>query len=158
VHGANRDDVGDYRPGMRAAEELGVRAPLLEAGLGKADIRAISRELGLPTWNRPVMACLASRVPYGTALSAEVLARVDAAETWLRAHVALAQLRVRDHFPVARIEVPAEDIARLAQPGVREEIAARLRELGYRYVTLDLEGFRSGSLNEGLGFLPFIHG
>jgi uncharacterized protein len=150
LHGANRDDIGDYRPGMRAAEELGVRAPLLEAGFSKAEVRALSRQMGLPTWDHPVLACLASRIPYGTALSSEGLARVDAAESWLRAHLALSQVRVRDHFPVARIEVPAEEIARLAQPGVREQIAGRLRELGYRYVSLDLEGFRSGSMNEVL--------
>jgi uncharacterized protein len=150
LHGANVDDTGDYRPGMRAAEELGVRAPLLEAGLAKSDVRALSRQLGLPTWDHPTLACLASRVPYGTPLSAEVLARVDAAESWLRTHLGLAQLRVRDHFPVARLEVPAGDIARLAQPGVREEITAYLRGLGYRYVALDLAGFRSGSLNEAL--------
>jgi uncharacterized protein len=135
---------------MRAAEELGVRAPLLEAGLSKADVRALSREMGLPTWDRPAMACLASRVPYGTALSREALDRIDAAESWLRAHLGLVQLRVRDHFPVARLEVLAADIARLVQPRVREEIVAHLRELGYQYVTLDLAGFRSGSLNETL--------
>jgi uncharacterized protein len=150
LHGANVDDTGDFRPGMRAAEELGVRAPLLEAGLSKSEVRTLSREMGLPTWDHPAMACLASRVPYGTVLSAEVLARIEAAESWLRAHLGLAQLRVRDHFPVARLEVPAGDIARLAQPGVREEIAAHLHELGYQYVTLDLAGFRSGSLNETL--------
>jgi len=150
LHGANVDDTGDYRPGMRAAEELGVRAPLLEAGFAKADVRTLSREMGLPTWDRPALACLASRVPYGTPLSVEVLARIDAAEGWLRARLGVAQLRVRDHFPLARLEVPVADIARLAQPGVREEIAAHLRDLGYQYVTLDLEGFRSGSLNETL--------
>lgn len=150
LHGANQDDVGDYRPGMRAAEELGVRAPLLEAGFSKAEVRALSREMGLPTWNHPVLACLASRIPYGTALTTEALARVDAAESWLRSQFGLLQVRVRDHFPLARIEVPAEEIARLAQAGVREEIAGRLRQLGYRYVTLDLEGFRSGSMNEVL--------
>ncbi|MBN1956464.1 MAG: ATP-dependent sacrificial sulfur transferase LarE [Anaerolineae bacterium] len=150
LHGANVDDIGDHRPGMRAAEELGVRAPLLEAGLSKSDVRALSREMSLPTWDNPAQACLASRVPYGTALSSEALARIDAAESWLRAHLGLAQLRVREHFPVARLEVPADDIARLARPEVREDITVHLRELGYRYVTLDLEGFRSGSLNEAL--------
>lgn len=150
LHGANLDDSGDYRPGMRAAEELGVRAPLLEVGLFKSDVRALSRKMALPTWNHPAMACLASRIPYGTALSPEALARIEAAETWLRARLHLAQLRVRDHFPMARLEVPADDVARLAQPGVREEIAAHLRGLGYQYVALDLEGFRSGSLNAEL--------
>jgi uncharacterized protein len=147
VHGANVDDLGDYRPGLRAAEELGVRAPLLEAGLTKADIRELSRQLGLPTADLPAMACLASRIPYGTPLTAEALARVDAAEEYLRREWGLRQLRVRDHFPLARLEVPEDDIPRLAALPARREIARRLRELGYRYVTLDLEGFRSGSLN-----------
>jgi uncharacterized protein len=148
VHGANLDDTGDYRPGMRAAEEMGVRAPLLEAGFTKADVRALSRQMGLPTWDLPSMACLASRVPYGIPLTAEALTRVDAAESALRERFALRQLRVRDHFPLARIEVPEGEIARLSQPDVREGIVWRLRELGYLYVTLDLQGFRSGSLNE----------
>ena len=148
VHGANLDDTGDYRPGMRAAEEMDVRAPLLEAGFTKADVRALSRQMGLPTWDLPSMACLASRVPYGIPLTAEALTRVDAAESALRERFALRQLRVRDHFPLARIEVPEGEIARLSQPDVREGIVWRLRELGYLYVTLDLQGFRSGSLNE----------
>ncbi len=147
VHGANADDLQDYRPGMRAAEELGVRAPLLEAGLTKAEIRELSRQLGLPTADLPSMACLASRIPYGVPLTAEALARVDAAEEFLRREWGLRQVRVRDHFPLARLEVPEEDIPRLAALSARREVARRLRELGYRYVTLDLEGFRSGSLN-----------
>ncbi len=147
VHGANADDLGDYRPGLRAAEELGVRAPLLEAGLTKAEIRDLSRRMGLPTADLPSMACLASRVPYGTPLTAEALARIDAAESYLRREWGLAQVRVRDHFPLARLEVPEEEIPRLAQPDARRTIAHHLRSLGYRYVTLDLEGFRSGSLN-----------
>ena len=147
VHGANADDLQDYRPGMRAAEELGVRAPLLEAGLTKAEIRELSRQLGLPTADLPSMACLASRIPYGVPLTAEALARVDAAEEFLRREWGLHQVRVRDHFPLARLEVPEEDIPRLAALSARREVARRLRELGYRYVTLDLEGFRSGSLN-----------
>ncbi|MGB9870965.1 MAG: ATP-dependent sacrificial sulfur transferase LarE [Anaerolineae bacterium] len=147
VHGANVDDLGDYRPGLRAAEELGVRAPLLEAGLTKADIRELSRQMGLSTADLPSMACLASRIPYGTPLTPEALARVDAAEEVLRREWGLRQVRVRDHFPLARLEVPEDDIPRLAAPPARQEIVRRLRELGYRYVTLDLEGFRSGSLN-----------
>ena len=149
VHGANMDDVGDYRPGALAAEELGVRAPLQEAGFTKADVRALSRAMGLPTWDLPSMACLASRVPYETPLNADVLARIDAAEGFLRERFALRQLRVRDHFPLARIEVPAqEDLERLVQWDAREAIVSRLQALGYRYVTLDLQGFRSGSMNE----------
>ncbi len=147
VHGAHADDVGDYRPGLRAAEELGVRAPLLEAGLTQAEIRALSRQLGLPTADLPSMACLASRIPYGIPLTSEALARVDAAEEVLRREWGLRQVRVRDHFPLARLEVLEDDIPRLAAPSARREVVRRLQELGYRYVTLDLEGFRSGSLN-----------
>ncbi len=150
VHGANADDLGDHRPGLRAAAELGVRAPLHEAGLTKADVRALSRQLGLPTWDLPAMACLASRVPYGTALTAAALARVEAAEAFLRERFALRELRVRDHFPVARLELPEPEIARLIEPAARAAISARLRELGYAYVALDLQGYRSGSLNEVL--------
>jgi uncharacterized protein len=150
VHGANLDDTADYRPGMRAAKELGVRAPLMEAGLSKADVRALSRQMDLPTWDLPSMACLASRVPYDVPLTAESLTRVEAAESVLRERFGLRQLRVRDHFPLARIEVLEKDIARLAQPDARQEILNRLQAQGYRYVTLDLRGFRSGSLNETL--------
>jgi uncharacterized protein len=148
VHGVNVDDAGDVRPGQRAADELGARAPLLEADLTKADVRALSRQVGLPTWDLPSMACLASRVPYGTPLTAETLERIEAAESFLRDRFHLRQLRVRDHWPVARIEATAEDVARLAAPDARLEIVSRLRELGYRHVTLDLEGFRSGSMND----------
>jgi uncharacterized protein len=148
LHGENADDAGDYRPGSRAARELEVRAPLLEAGLTKAGIRALSRARGLPTWDSPANACLASRFPYGTRLTAEGLARVEAAEEALRRLWGLAQLRVRDHWPVARLEVPAAEIARLAQPAARGPAVEALHALGYRYVTLDLEGYRMGSLNE----------
>ena len=148
VHGANVDDLSDHRPGMRAAEELGVRAPLLEAGLGKQDIRTISRQRGLPTWDRPSLACLASRFPYGTPLTAEGLRRVEAAEDFLRRELALRQVRVRDHFPVARIEVEAADLPRLVEEDNRQRVVTHLRELGYLYVTLDLRGYHSGSMNE----------
>jgi uncharacterized protein len=150
LHGENADDVGDYRPGSRAAEELGIRAPLREAGLTKAEVRALSRERGLPTWDKPANACLASRFPYGTPLTAEGLARVEAAEEALRHAWGLRQLRVRDHFPVARLEVPPEEITRLAQPEARAVAVEQLRALGYRYVTLDLVGYRMGSLNDEL--------
>ena len=150
VHGANVRDKGDFRPGTRATVEAGPRAPLQEAGLTKQDIRALSHELGLPTWDEPSMACLASRFPYGTQLTAEGLARVDAAENFLRQAFGLRQLRVRDHEPMARIEVPAEDILSLVRPDARSRIVARFMELGYTYVTIDLAGFRSGSLNEVL--------
>jgi uncharacterized protein len=150
VHGANVDDQDDHRPGMRAAAELGVRAPLLEAGFAKRDVHVLSREMRLPTWDLPSMACLASRIPYGTPLTVEALERVDAAESLLRQEFSLRQVRVRDHFPLARIEVPDTDIGRLSQPDVRVEAAGHLEALGYRYVTLDLRGFRSGSMNETL--------
>jgi len=150
VHGENADDAGDYRPGSRAAEELGVRAPLREARLTKADVRALSKERGLPTWDRPSNACLASRFPYGTRLTIEGLARVEAAEEAVRKLWGLRQLRVRDHFPVARIEAPPEEIERLAQPETRAAAVSKLRALGYRYVTIDLEGYRMGSLNDDL--------
>ena len=151
VHGANSDDVGDYRPGMRAAEEVGARAPLLEAGFSKADVRELSRQMGLPTWDQPSMACLASRVPYGTPLSEESMARIEAAEDTLRKLLGVRQLRVRDHFPLARIEVLADDIARVVASGIRERIVDELKSLGYGYVSLDLGGFRSGSMNEVIG-------
>ncbi len=147
VDGSNSDDLGDHRPGMRAAAELKVRSPLMEAGLTKADIRAISRALGLPTWDKPSLACLASRFPYGRAITAEELRQVDQAETFLR-DLGLGQLRVRHHRDTARIEVRPEDFPVLLSN--REKIVTRLRELGYVYVTLDLAGYRSGSLNEVL--------
>jgi uncharacterized protein len=135
---------------MQAAEELGVRAPLLEVGLTKADVRTLSREMGLPTWDLPAAACLASRIPYDTPLTPEALERVEAAEAVLRQRFALRQLRVRDHFPVARIEVPAGDIGRLSRADARADVVEALQALGYRYVTIDLQGFRSGSMNETL--------
>ncbi len=150
AHGANADDAGDYRPGNRAAQELGVRAPLLEAGLSKAEIRQLAREKGLPTWNRPAQACLATRFPYGTPLTAESLHRVEAAEAFLCDDFALESFRVRDHYPVARLEIAPADWPRLLAEDARARIVARLRELGYVYVTLDLTGFRSGSMNDVL--------
>jgi uncharacterized protein len=150
LHGENADDRADYRPGSRAAQELGVRAPLREAGLTKAEIRSLSRQRGLPSWNSPANACLATRFPYGTRLTAAGLARVEAAEEALREMGDLSQLRVRDHYPVARIEVPPIEIARLACPEVRTGAVHKLQALGYRYVTLDLQGYRMGSLNIGL--------
>jgi len=147
--GANRDDQGDFRPGIRAADELGVRHPLLEAGLGKDAVRALARSLGLPNWERPAMACLSSRFPYGEPITGEKLVRVGEAERYLR-RLGLEGLRVRHHGPLARIEVPAHEIARLAEPPTREAVVAELKRLGFTYVTLDLEGFRSGSMNEVL--------
>ncbi len=150
VHGANVDDQSDFRPGARAAQEAGAKAPLQEAGLGKDEIRALSREMGLPTWDAPSMACLASRFPYHTPLSAAGLARVDAAENFLRRAFGLRQLRVRDHWPVARIEALETDMDRIMSGGARAQIVAHFKELGYVYIALDMAGFRSGSLNEVL--------
>jgi uncharacterized protein len=149
VDGTNLDDIGDHRPGMGAAHQLGVRSPLREAGLRKADIRALSRHLGLPTWDKPAAACLASRIPYNTRITAQMLRQVDAAEQSL-IDLGFRQVRVRHHGPVARIEVPPDDILRLAQPDVRQAVAQALKDLGYRYVTLDLMGYQTGSLNAGL--------
>jgi uncharacterized protein len=147
VSGANADDAGDFRPGLQAGRELGVRNPLMEAGLTKADIRQASRALELPTWDKPAMACLASRIPYGQKITAEDLHRVEQAENAIK-DLGFAQVRVRDHQGVARIEVPSSELERILS--IRQEIVARLRKIGYIYVSLDLLGFRSGSMNEGL--------
>ncbi|MGD8792261.1 MAG: ATP-dependent sacrificial sulfur transferase LarE [Anaerolineae bacterium] len=155
VHGENADDAADYRPGSRAAQELGVRAPLREAGLTKAQVRTLARARGLPNWDRPANACLASRFPYGTRLTTESLARVESAEKALRQAWNLRQLRVRDHFPIARIEVPPAAIEKLAQPGSRALAVDALKNLGYRYITLDLTGYRMGSLNDELEQINF---
>jgi pyridinium-3,5-biscarboxylic acid mononucleotide sulfurtransferase len=147
--GTNLDDTGDFRPGQRAAREHGVRAPLLEAALTKAEIRALSRKRQLPTHDKPASACLASRIAYGIEVTPQRLDRVARAETHLRA-LGLRELRVRDHGDLARIEVPGDDLARLADPDTRAGIVAFLKELGFHHVTLDLEGFRSGSMNDAL--------
>jgi len=145
--GSNADDAGDYRPGRKAGEELAVSSPLLEAGLTKMEIREISREWGLPTWKKPSFACLSSRFPYGTAITSGALTRIEKAEDYLKS-LGLAQLRVRHHDPIARIEVDPESFSLLLDPEVRRGLIERFRELGYSYVTLDLEGYRTGSLNE----------
>lgn len=150
VHGANLDDRGDHRPGARAAEEMGARAPLDEVGLTKAEIRELSRRRGLPTWDLPSQACLASRVPYDTPLTAQALQRIQAAEDHIRARFGLQALRVRDHFPVARIEVPPAVWPAILADDARAELVAEFRRLGYAYVTLDLAGLRSGSMNDVL--------
>ena len=149
IDGSNRDDTGDFRPGSRAAAELGVRSPLREAGFSKDDIRAASKALGLPSWNKPSLACLASRFPYGTAVTPERAARVDAAENALR-DLGFSDVRVRYDGTTGRIEVASDRIAALAQPRVREKIIARLKELGFVYIALDLQGYRTGSMNETL--------
>lgn len=147
--GTNADDVGDFRPGMRAAREGGARSPLLEAGLGKAEIRALSAERGLQTSDKPASACLASRIAYGVEVTAERLERVARAEAFLRG-LGLRELRARDHGDLVRVEVPPDAVEDLARAGTRERIASYLKGLGWDYVTLDLEGFRSGSMNEPL--------
>jgi uncharacterized protein len=151
VEGTNAADAEDYRPGMQAVQETaGVRSLLEEAGLTKAEIRAISKKLRLPTWDKPARPCLATRFPYGTRITPEGLARVEEAETFL-GELGFGDLRVRDHGGIARIEVEPTEIVRLAQPEVRERITFRFKELGYTYVTLDLEGYRRGSLNVPAG-------
>jgi len=149
AYGLTADDLGEFRPGMRAASEHRVLRPLADAGLGKEEIRALSHGYGLETWDKPAMACLASRIPYGSPVTAEKLSQVERAERLLRA-LGFRELRVRHHDKTARIELAAEEISRAASSPVREQIARGLRELGFEFVTLDLEGFRSGRLNEGL--------
>lgn len=148
--GSHADDgkPGDHRPGMRAAEELGVRSPLREAGIGKAAIRDLARSLGLPNWDKPSFACLSSRFPYGTEITAELLAKVDGCERLLR-ELGFRQFRVRHHDTIARIEVEPADLARVV--ALREEITRGFREMGYAYVALDLEGYRTGKMNDTLG-------
>jgi uncharacterized protein len=146
--GANLDDQGDYRPGLKAAAEHGVRHPLQEAGFTKADVRALARAWGLPTWDKPASPCLSSRLAPGVEVTRERTGRVEAAEEYLRA-LGLRECRVRLHEgELARVEVPAAELPRFAAPEVRGGLVRRLKELGFRFVTLDLEGFRSGSLND----------
>lgn len=146
AYGINVDDMGDHRPGQTAAGEWSVEGPLRDAGLDKSEIRQLSRQLGLPTWNKPAMACLSSRIPHGQAISVEAIRMIEEAEQFIRA-LGVYDLRVRSHKGTARIEVDAESLPLLVRPDVRARITAKLHELGYRYVTLDLDGFRSGSTN-----------
>ena len=149
ANGANCDDLGDFRPGLEAARQYGVRSPMVEADLYKAEIREYSKEMGLPVWDKPAQACLSSRIPYGTPVSVEALTRISQAESFLR-EMGLRQLRVRHHNTVARIEVAPEDFALILDAGNRERISKHFKSIGYAYVTLDLDGFRSGSMNEVL--------
>ena len=146
AEGTNMDDLGDYRPGLRAIEELKIRSPLREAGLTKSDIRILSKHFGLSTWDKPSFACLASRFPYGDAITEEKLAMVGQAEAYL-ASLGLRQYRVRIHDLIARIEVEPPELERLAKPEIRGPLAEKLQSLGFRYVTLDLTGYRTGSMN-----------
>ena len=149
LDGSNLDDLGDYRPGMKALEELAIKSPLRFAGLTKKDIRELSQKLGIVTWNKPSAACLASRIPYGEVLTEEKLARIEAAEEFL-ARYGCRQLRVRCHNNLARIEVSQEDFIKILDPGTCREIVEYLSKLGFVYTTLDLQGYRMGSFNEVL--------
>lgn len=151
LDGTNADDLADHRPGAAAAEERGVRSPLREAGLGKAEIRELSREVyDLPTWDKPELACLASRIPYGTEVTPDRLRAVAAAEAAVR-RLGFRQLRVRHHGEVARLELDPAEIGRTLDPAVRAALGRALRDAGFRYAALDLDGYRRGSMNEGGG-------
>jgi len=149
VLGTNLDDMGDHRPGHQAAREQGARHPLLDAGLRKADVRALSQALGLPTWDKAEMACLASRIQYGIRVTDERLSMVEQLEDTLR-ELGFAQVRARHHGNVARLEVEPAAIPRLLEPTIRETLLARGRDLGFRYVAVDLQGYRRGAMNEAL--------
>ena len=144
--GSNVDDLNDYRPGGRAAAELGIRSPLREAGLTKKEIRELSSRMGLPTWDKPAFACLSSRIPYGTRIEPDILRRLDEAERFLK-KLGFRQVRVRHHGDIARIEVEPQEIERLAQPEIRRQVAEKFKELKYLYTALDLSGYRTGSMN-----------
>jgi len=147
---SNVDDLADYRPGRRATEEFGVASPLVEAGFTKKDVRALSKRLGLASWDKPANPCLASRVPYGTPITAETLEKVHAGEKFLHG-LGFPVVRLRHHGELARIEVPAADFARILRPATARRIARRMRSLGYLWIALDVEGYRMGSLNRAVG-------
>jgi len=149
VFGTNHDDLGDFRPGNKAMKVHGVRSPLAEAGLTKSEIRELSRQAGLPTADQPASPCLASRIPYGLEVTERRLKQIDQAEDVLRS-LGFVEFRVRHHDAIARIEVRPQDIAKLVAEPVRDQIVAKLKELGFQFVAMDLQGFRSGSLNESL--------
>lgn len=149
IDATNADDLADYRPGRQAAEERGIVSPFVLAGFTKEDIRDLSKRLGLASWDKPANPCLASRIPYGTPITEDVLDQIQAGERYIRS-LGFPVVRLRHHGRLARIEVPAEDIARLLKPGTRRKIAARLKSLGYLWIAVDLEGYRTGSLNESL--------
>lgn len=149
LDGSNYDDKSDYRPGNKAKTEFEIRSPLMELAFTKQDIRRFSKELGLPTWDKPSYACLASRIPYGTRITEEILKKVEEGEKFLKS-LGFRELRVRHHGSIVRIEVDKKSIGRIVQEGLRDEISKKFKELGYTYVTLDLKGYRTGSMNEGL--------
>ncbi|OGF50277.1 MAG: TIGR00268 family protein [Candidatus Firestonebacteria bacterium GWA2_43_8] len=146
LDGANYDDLSDFRPGAKAGKKLGVRSPLKEAGFTKTEIRELSKKLKLLTWNKPSMACLASRIPYGVGINSKILRRIGKAEEFLRNNY-FKQVRVRHHGTLARIEVMPKEFKLLLGPGTVKKIAEKLKKIGYTYITFDLEGFRSGSMN-----------
>jgi len=148
--GTNADDLSDYRPGRKASAEAGIRSPLLEVGLTKAEIRQLSHAQGLPTWDRPASPCLASRIPYGTPVTAETLNKIARGEKYLHS-LGLRQVRLRHHGDIARIELDQPDMAKIIKTDIRQGIIEHFKALGYKYVTLDLTGYRTGSLNEVLG-------
>jgi len=147
--GTNADDLHDFRPGRKASAEAGIRSPLLEAGLTKAEIRRLSRAKNLPTWDRPASPCLASRIPYGIPVTAETLNKIARGEQYLHG-LGIRELRLRHHGDIARIELAPEDMAKIITPEIRQDIVTKLKALGYKYVALDLTGYRTGSLNEVL--------
>jgi uncharacterized protein len=149
LDGSHAQDKDDYRPGLKALEELHIRSPLKEAGFVKEEIRILSKEMGLPTWNKPSAACLASRIPYGSAITPQALKQVDRAESVLRS-LGFKQVRVRHHDQIARIEVPEEEFRQIVDGKTRKQIVRRFKQLGFAYITFDLEGYRTGSLNEVL--------
>jgi pyridinium-3,5-biscarboxylic acid mononucleotide sulfurtransferase len=153
VDGSNADDRGDYRPGRKAAREFGVRSPLDEAGLTKDDIRELSRRAGLPTWDEPASACLSSRIPYHSEVTDDKLRMIEAAEEALRG-MGFRVCRVRHHDTLARIEIGRDELARALAPELRDRIVAQLQAVGYQHVTIDLRGYRMGSLNEGVRLHP----
>ncbi len=147
AYGPVTDDLGDFRPGMRAAKEAGAKAPLVDADLGKDDVRALSRELGLESWNKPAAPCLSSRIAYGERVTQEKLSQIEQAEIYVRLE-GFTEFRVRHHGDVARIEIPQASFDRLFANGAADRLVTNLKSVGYKFVTLDLQGFRSGSLNE----------
>jgi uncharacterized protein len=149
IDGSNADDKSDWRPGRKAAAQLGVVSPLAEAGITKSEIRELARSLGLPNWEKPALACLSSRIPYGSEVTVEKLQQIAEAERFLRS-LGFSQLRVRHHDKIARIELLKEEMPHLNEPGVADKVVSKLKEIGFLYVAVDLQGFRSGSLNEDI--------
>ncbi len=147
VDGTNLDDKGDHRPGMRALKELEIKSPLLETGIGKELIRKFSKELGLPTWDKPAYACLLTRIPFDTKITKTELQKIESAETYLM-KMGFRAIRVRSHDKLARIEVPGNRIRELIEPGIASEISRELKKIGYEYVTVDLDGYKMGSMNK----------